>query len=100
MVNPTDGLKYVWVPPGTFMMGCSPGDNECHDNEKPSHQVTITEGFWMGQTEVTVGAYKRFTEAMRQSMPPEPYQLHRALNPGWRNDAMPIVNVTLDNAEA
>ena len=25
-VNPNDGLKYVWIPPGTFMMGCSPGD--------------------------------------------------------------------------
>ncbi len=31
--NSIDGLKYVWVPPGTFMMGCSPGDNECVDNE-------------------------------------------------------------------
>ena len=30
-VNPKDGLKYVWIPPGTFMMGCSPGDNECEE---------------------------------------------------------------------
>ena len=22
-VNPADGLRYVWVPPGTFRMGCS-----------------------------------------------------------------------------
>ena len=21
--NPKDGLKYVWIPPGKFMMGCS-----------------------------------------------------------------------------
>ena len=28
-VNPKDGLTYVWIPPGTFRMGCSPGDNEC-----------------------------------------------------------------------
>lgn len=27
-VNPKDGLTYAWIPPGTFMMGCSPGDNE------------------------------------------------------------------------
>ena len=45
------------------MMGCSPGDNECEDDEKPPHQVTITKGFWLGQTEVTVGAYKRFAGA-------------------------------------
>ena len=71
-VNPKDGLKYVWIPPGTFQMGCSPGDTECADDEKPPHQVTITKGFWLGQTEVTVGAYKRFTEAKGRQMPPEP----------------------------
>ena len=58
-VNGMDGLKYVWIPPGTFQMGCSEGDGECFDNEKPAHQVTITEGFWMGQTEVTQTAYQR-----------------------------------------
>ena len=42
------------------MMGCSPGDSECFDQEKPAHQVRISKGFWMGQTAVTVGAYKRF----------------------------------------
>ena len=70
--NPKDGLKYVWIPPGTFMMGCSPGDNECGSDEKPSHQVTITKGFWMGQTEVTVGAYKRFAAATGRQMPGAP----------------------------
>jgi len=58
--NPADGLKYVWIPPGTFMMGCSEQDSECKDDEKPAHQVTIGNGFWMGQTEVTIAAYKKF----------------------------------------
>jgi formylglycine-generating enzyme required for sulfatase activity len=58
-VNPGDGLTYVWIPPGTFMMGCSPGDNECDSDEKPEHEVTITKGFWLGQTEVTQEAYQR-----------------------------------------
>jgi hypothetical protein len=31
-LNPTDGQQYVWIPPGKFTMGCSPGDNECNDN--------------------------------------------------------------------
>ena len=57
--NPADGLNYVWVPPGTFMMGCSEQDSECKDDEKPTHQVVIEKGFWMGQTEVTIAAYKR-----------------------------------------
>jgi formylglycine-generating enzyme required for sulfatase activity len=59
-LNPIDEQKYVWIAPGTFAMGCSPGDSECNDNEKPSHPVDIEKGFWLEQTEVTIGAYKKF----------------------------------------
>jgi uncharacterized caspase-like protein len=55
-VNQKDGLTYVWIPPGTFTMGCSPGDMECDDDEKPAHSVTIAKGFRMGQTDVTQAA--------------------------------------------
>jgi len=92
-VNPKDGLKYAWIPPGSFPMGCSPGDSECAGDEKPSHQVTLTRGFWAGQTEVTVGAYKRFAAATGQPLPPAP-----AFNGDWGNDQMPIVTVTWDEA--
>jgi len=91
--NPKDGLKYVWVPPGSFTMGCSPGDNQCYDDEKPSHRVTLSKGFWIGQTEVTVGAYKRFAAAMGRQMPAAP-----SFNSGWANENMPIVNVTWGEA--
>ncbi len=94
-VNPKDGLKYVMIRPGTFMMGCSPGDSECNNDEKPSHQVTISGHFWMGQTPVTVGAYKHFARATRRQMPPPPN-----FNNGWMNENMPIVNVTWDDAQA
>jgi formylglycine-generating enzyme required for sulfatase activity len=107
-LNPKDGLKYVWIPPGTFQMGCSPGDSECHDDEKPPHQVTITKGFWLGQTVVTVGAYKRFAAATGRQMPPEPVERYpvepvnegRSLNPGWGDETMPIVDVTWFDAQA
>ena len=55
--NSADGEIYVWIPPGTFMMGCSEQDSKCKDDETPAHQVTIEKGFWLGQTEVTVAAY-------------------------------------------
>ncbi len=96
--NPEDGLNYVWIPAGSFMMGCSPGDNECYDFEKPPHQVSIGRGFWMTQTEVTVGAYKRFATAEGRQMPPEPDLNGRPLNPGWGDDSMPIVEVTWGDA--
>jgi formylglycine-generating enzyme required for sulfatase activity len=98
-VNPKDGLKYVWIPPGGFEMGCSPDDEACgpyHTTaEKPVHQVAITKGFWLGQTEVTVGAYKRFAASTGRQMPPAP-----GFNSGWANDKMPIVAVTWDEAQA
>ena len=27
--NPKDAQQYVWISPGEFEIGCSPGDNEC-----------------------------------------------------------------------
>jgi formylglycine-generating enzyme required for sulfatase activity len=58
-INPRDSLTYIWIPPGTFMMGCSPGTVSCDDHEKPSHQVEISKGFWIGETPVTQEAYQR-----------------------------------------
>jgi formylglycine-generating enzyme required for sulfatase activity len=57
-VNPKDGLTYVWLPPGKFQMGCSPGDTQCDTDEKP-REVTISKGFWISTTPVTQAAYKR-----------------------------------------
>lgn len=93
-VNPQDAVKYVWIAPGNFMMGCSLGDNECSDPEKPAHQVTLRKAYWIGQTEVTVGAYKRFVEAMKAKMPPAAPKLDR----GWKKDSFPMVNVIWNEA--
>ena len=46
-------IEMMLVPAGIFMMGCSPGDALCQDNESPAHQVTLTNAFYMGKTEVT-----------------------------------------------
>ncbi|MBN2371981.1 MAG: formylglycine-generating enzyme family protein [Vicinamibacteria bacterium] len=61
--NPTDALEHVYVPPGTFTMGCVAGDGECQEDEKPSRRVKLTEGFWIGRTEVTVDAFRKFVAA-------------------------------------
>jgi formylglycine-generating enzyme required for sulfatase activity len=49
--NPRDGQAYVWIPAGTFTMGCSNGDPACEDDEKPPHVVEIPRGFWLARTE-------------------------------------------------
>jgi formylglycine-generating enzyme required for sulfatase activity len=93
--NPRDGLKYVWVVPGSFQMGCSLGDKDCFADEKPAHHVTITKGFWIGQTEVTVGAYKRFAGIIGKSMPS-----NGNTKDGWSNEKMPMGAVTWNDAQS
>jgi len=61
-VNPGDGESYVWIPSGEFMMGCSETDSECTDDEKPAHRVRIDKGFWLGKTEVTLAAYRKYAD--------------------------------------
>jgi formylglycine-generating enzyme len=86
-INSADGLCYVSIPAGSFLMGCSPGDSECDNREKPAHKVTITRGFWMGQTEVTVAAYARYAKATGKSN-----------NEASANAELPVVNVSWDEA--
>ena len=46
-----------WIPAGRFWMGAGEDDKEAAHDEKPQHDVTITRGFWMGETPVTQGQY-------------------------------------------
>jgi formylglycine-generating enzyme required for sulfatase activity len=58
-LNTADGQTYVWIPPGSFAMGCSSGDGDCESDEMPTHTVRIRRGFWLGRTEVTRGQYEK-----------------------------------------
>ena len=46
----------VFIPPGTFRMG-SPGSEAEHASDETQHQVTLTQGFWMGKYETTQEEY-------------------------------------------
>jgi formylglycine-generating enzyme required for sulfatase activity len=91
--NPEDALKYVWISPGMFMMGCSPDDRECEPDERPAHRVSLSKGFWMGQTLVTVRAYKRVAADRGVKMPMTPI-----FDPDWTRDETPITNVSWNDA--
>ncbi|MBP5320902.1 MAG: formylglycine-generating enzyme family protein [Kiritimatiellae bacterium] len=45
-------MRFRWCPPGSFMMG-SPKTEPGRRDDEVRHQVTLTKGFWMGETEVT-----------------------------------------------
>jgi formylglycine-generating enzyme required for sulfatase activity len=100
-VNPKNGLEYVWIPSGSFEMGCVPSDEDCYPEEKPAHAVTLTHGFWMSRTEVPVYAYERFREATGGAMPEEPGSgaMHD-YNDGWAKKNHPMVKVTWNEAAA
>jgi len=53
----SSGYKMVSLPGGSFEMGCTAGQSDCDDDEKPVHRVTVS-GFSMGATEVTQGLYR------------------------------------------
>ena len=68
------GMRFVLIPPGTFMMGSRDSAAEVARrcampnaqpgwfyDEHPRHKVTLTSAFYMGVHEVTQGAYRAVT---------------------------------------
>jgi formylglycine-generating enzyme required for sulfatase activity len=48
------GIEMVLIPPGTYTMGCSASNAYgCQSYESPTHQVTLTNAFYLSRTEVT-----------------------------------------------
>ena len=51
--------EMVLVQSGSFTMGCtSEQESYCNGDEKPSHKVTLSRSFYIGQYEVTQDYYK------------------------------------------
>lgn len=55
------GMKFIWCPPGKFMMG-SPDSEENRSFHEAQVSVKLTKGFWLGKYEVTQGDWKRLME--------------------------------------
>ncbi len=87
-VNSTDGLIYAPIPAGSFDMGCSAAHSECDGDERPRHRVSVS-GFWMGTTEVTVGAFGRFASSSGRRVPS-----------GQASADHPVVEVDWNDAKA
>ena len=107
--------EFVDIPGGSFQMGCSPGDGDCQDDERPVHTVSI-KPFRMGKYEVTVGQFRRFVEAAGYRTDAERAgtcwavqadgQSAEQARRDWRNpgfpqtDRNPVVCVSWNDAEA
>jgi uncharacterized protein (TIGR02996 family) len=51
------GLRFAWVPPGTFRMG-SPDDEPLRDGDEELHTVTLTRGFFLAVHPVTQAQWR------------------------------------------
>lgn len=75
----------VWIRPGTFLMGCSPGGFCLPSEANPPVRTTIAKGFWMNETEVNQTEYERLIGS----------------NPSqFRGPSNPVENVTWHQAQA
>jgi formylglycine-generating enzyme required for sulfatase activity len=64
IVHKASGIVLVLIPAGEFMMGSPEGELERSkgDHER-LHRRIISKPFYMGETEVTVGQFRRFVQA-------------------------------------
>ena len=51
----------AWIPAGTFTIGTLETEQGRKADESPQTRVTLTKGYWLGTTEVTVGQWKAVT---------------------------------------
>lgn len=79
----TNGMKFVRVPAGKFLMGSDDG----FDDEKPAHVVDIPYEFWISKYPVTNDVYDTYVRIKRIKHPV----------PNWkRKKDFPVVNVSWD----
>jgi formylglycine-generating enzyme required for sulfatase activity len=55
--KPVGPEGFVWIPPGTFVMGSPASEPDRRGNET-QHTVTLTQGFWLSDHEVTQAEYR------------------------------------------
>jgi formylglycine-generating enzyme required for sulfatase activity len=73
-----------WIPPGRFLMG-SPQSEADRDSDEDQHEVVLTHGFFMAETECSQSLYESVTGS----------------NPAaYRGPNQPVEKVTWDDANA
>ncbi len=77
----SNGIAFVRICPGEFMMGSPPDEKDREGNEGPAHKVTVGE-FWIGKHETTNEQYRLFHQDWKEK------------------DKLPVANVSWNDAKA
>lgn len=83
-LKPVGPNGFVWISPGTFVMG-SPASEQGRNDDETQHTVTLTQGFWLSDHEVTQAEYRGLM----------------GRNPSYfKGDNLPVEQVSWDDAVA
>jgi formylglycine-generating enzyme required for sulfatase activity len=64
-------MEMIFCPPGTFMMG-SPSSESGRGGDETQHQVTLTNGFYLGKYEVTQAQYQTVMNGNSEGLSTDP----------------------------
>jgi sulfatase modifying factor 1 len=59
IIHEKSGIELVYIPAGSFTMGSPHGEEGRDGDEGPQHQVTLSQGFYLGKTEVTQAQWEK-----------------------------------------
>jgi formylglycine-generating enzyme required for sulfatase activity len=90
-LNATVAMDMIWCPPGTFTMG-SPLSEAGRQSDETEHNVSLTQGFYLGKYEVTQAQYEAVMTGNTNSLSPTPSN--------WPNNPdRPVEKVSWDDAQ-
>jgi sulfatase modifying factor 1 len=78
--DPVTGMKFLWIPPGSFEMGSTR-----IEDANPVRTVNISRGFWMGQFEVTQAQWRAVTGKAPSS---------------FKGDSLPVEQISGDDVDS
>ncbi len=88
-------IPFCWCPPGTFLMGSPEDEPDRRDDEFP-HQVTLTQGFWLGQFPVTQAEYEAVMGTNPSKFSPSGFGKEKVRR--FSTDRFPVESVSWEEA--
>jgi formylglycine-generating enzyme required for sulfatase activity len=90
IVQAASNMEMIWVEPGTFTMG-SPASEADRDSDETEHNVTLTQGFYLGKYEVTQPQYEAVMTGNTNDL--------NATPSNWPGNDRPVEQVSWDDAQ-
>ncbi|MDA9962795.1 SUMF1/EgtB/PvdO family nonheme iron enzyme [Opitutales bacterium] len=85
------GMQMIFCPPGTFTMG-SPSSETGRGSDETQHQVTLSNGFYLGKYELTQAQYETVMNGNSEGLNAKPSQ--------WpNNNDRPVEKVSWNDAQ-